>query len=90
MNIPENSLQQNTSSDRILLENVIEKSVQFRDNIRDITRRKRSPTEQDNTKKLLLDQCDDYRSQLKYLGVEIKVNQKILSLFSNETTKFLF
>lgn len=74
MSISENSLQQNTSSDRILLENVIEKSVQFRDNIRDITRRKRTPTEQDNTKTLLLDQCDDYRSQLKYLGVEIKVN----------------
>ncbi|CAF3890690.1 unnamed protein product [Rotaria sordida] len=62
---------QNVSSDRILLENVIEKSVQFRTNIRDICRR-RSLTDEENPKKLLLEQCDDYRSQMKYLGVEIK------------------
>lgn len=66
-------LQQNTSSDRILLENVIEKSVQFRDNIRDITRKRRAENEVDNSKKLILQQCDDYRAQMKYLGVEIKV-----------------
>jgi len=63
---------QNTSFDRILLENVIEKSVQFRNNIRDINRRRGSLTEEDNSKKLLLEQCDDYRLQMKYLGVEIK------------------
>ncbi len=66
-------IEQNTSSDRILLENVIEKSVQFRNNIRDINRRRRSSTEEDNSKKLLLEQCDDYRLQMKYLGIEIKV-----------------
>ncbi|CAF2061869.1 unnamed protein product [Rotaria magnacalcarata] len=61
---------QNSSSDRILLENVIEKSVQFRTNIREICRR--SPSDGVNHKKLLLEQCDDYRSQMKYLGVDIK------------------
>lgn len=61
------------SSDRILLENIVEKSVQFRDNIRNITRQRRSITDEDNSKKLLLEQCDDYRLQMKYLGVEIKV-----------------
>jgi hypothetical protein len=55
------------------LENVIEKSVQFRNNIRDINRRCRSTIEEDNAKKLLLEQCDDYRLQMKYLGIEIKV-----------------
>lgn len=62
------------------MENVVEKSVQFRDNIRDITRRNKSANEQDNMKKQLLEQCDDYRSQMKYLGVEIKVNREILFL----------
>ena len=53
---------------------MIEKSVEFRNNIRDISRRRRrSTTEEDNSKKLLLEQCDDYRLQMKYLGVEIKV-----------------
>jgi hypothetical protein len=56
------------------LENVIEKSVQFRNNIRDINRRRRSATEEDNSKKLLLEQCDDYRLQMKYLGIDIKVS----------------
>ncbi|CAF4621505.1 unnamed protein product, partial [Rotaria sp. Silwood2] len=62
---------QNASADRILLENIIEKSVQFRTDIRDICRR-RSPTDEENPKKSLLEQCDDYRLQMKYLGVEIK------------------
>jgi cell fate regulator YaaT (PSP1 superfamily) len=51
---------------------VIEKSVQFRTDIRDLTRR-RSPTNEENSKKLLLEQCDEYRLQMKYIGVEIKV-----------------
>ncbi len=63
------------------MENVIEKSVQFRNNIRDISRRRRSPTEEDNSKKLLLEQCDDYRLQMKYIGVEIKVLFIILMIF---------
>jgi hypothetical protein len=54
------------------LENVIEKSVQFRTDIRDIIRRKSSSNEE-NPKKLVLEQCDEYRLQMKYLGVEIKV-----------------
>ncbi|CAF4330637.1 unnamed protein product, partial [Adineta steineri] len=62
---------QNTSSDRILLENVVEKSVQFRTNIRDISRR-RSLTDEDNPKKVILQECDDYRLQMKYLGIDIK------------------
>ncbi len=53
---------------------MIEKSVQFRNNIRDINRRRRSATEEDNSKKLLLEQCDDYRLQMKYLGIDIKVS----------------
>ncbi|CAF0727394.1 unnamed protein product [Adineta ricciae] len=61
---------QKTSSDRILLENVIEKSVQFRTNIRGISRQKVASGE--SPKKQLLEQCDDYRLQMKYLGVEIK------------------
>ncbi len=63
------------------MENVIEKSVQFRNNIRDISRRRRSPTEEDNSNKLLLEQCDDYRLQMKYIGVEIKVLFIILMIF---------
>lgn len=77
------------SSDRILLENVIEKSVQFRNNIRDITRQRRLVNEEDNSKKFILEQCDDYRLQMKYLGVDIKVLCQMLNFFDfNE--RFLF
>jgi hypothetical protein len=55
------------------LEDIIEKSVQFRTNIRDISRRSQSSIDKDNSKKLLFEECDDYRLQMKYLGVEIKV-----------------
>ena len=60
--------------------NIIEKSVQFRANIRDISRRQLT-TDDNSSKKLLLDQCDDYRLQMKYLGVEIKVYLKLVFLY---------
>ena len=48
--------------------------MQFRTNIREISRRRQPSTvDEKDSKKALLEECDEYRSQMKYLGVEIKV-----------------
>ena len=55
---------------------MIEKSVQFRTNIRDLSRQRRpssAPADDNETRQALLKECDDYRLQMKYLGVEMKV-----------------
>ncbi|CAF1055491.1 unnamed protein product [Didymodactylos carnosus] len=64
------------TSNETLLTNVIEEAVQFRKNVRNISR---LSTNEDG-KKTLLESCDEFRSRMKYLGVEIKKSPTPLSV----------